>query len=149
VAAADLQHPHVLGRGGSHAPASREHRPADAEEFAKAAARDPRELILREAVDPERGCLVADYGGTEVDAALLQAITLRLLPADDPRIGATVDAVREELEHHGWLRRYRRTTGSAQPSVAFMLCTFWLVEALAKARARDEARAVILDRLRR
>ena len=126
---------------------ARQHRPADAEEFAMAAAAIRGELLLH-AVDPERGCLVADYGGTEVDAALLQAVTLGLLPDDDPRLGATIQAVREDLEHHGWLRRYRTNDGFGAPSVAFMLCTFWQVEALARLGRATEARE-ILDRVRR
>ncbi len=122
------------------------HRPADADEFAAAAARI-REEILTRGVDASRGCLVADYGGTEVDAALLQAVTLRLLPPDDARTHATVDAVRADLEHDGWLRRYRTNDGFGVPTVAFTLCTFWLVDALARIGREDEARAV-MERVR-
>ena len=118
------------------------HRPLDVEEFAGAAARI-REEILRNAVDPVRNSLVADYGGTEVDAALLQAITLRLLPSDDPRMPATVEAVRADLDHQGWLKRYRTNDGLGIPAVAFTLCTFWLIEALARLGRTDEARALL------
>ena len=122
------------------------HRPADAAEFATAATRI-RDELLREAIDPKRGCLVGDYGGTEVDAALLQAITLQLLPPDDPRMHATVDAIQTDLLHHGWLRRYRVDDGFGAPSVAFTICTFWLVEAFTRLGRDHEARA-LLDRLR-
>jgi GH15 family glucan-1,4-alpha-glucosidase len=125
---------------------AKRHRPADVDEFGAAATRI-REELLRNAVHPGRHCLVADYGGTEVDAALLQAVTLRLLPADDVRLHATVDAVREDLEHHGWLKRYRTNDGFGVPGVAFMLCTFWLVEALARLDRTPEARA-LLDHVR-
>jgi GH15 family glucan-1,4-alpha-glucosidase len=118
------------------------HRPADAQEFHDAAERIRGE-VLREAVDPTRGCLVADYGGTEVDAALLQAVTLRLLPSSDGRMQATVDAVIADLAHHGWLKRYRTNDGFGVPAVAFMLCTFWLVEALATVGRNDEASALM------
>ncbi|MBK7536207.1 MAG: glycoside hydrolase family 15 protein [Myxococcales bacterium] len=122
------------------------HRPADTEEFAAAAGRI-RDEILRRAVDPSRGCLVADYGGGEVDAALLQAVTLRLLPFDDQRLHATVDAVRLDLTHDGWLKRYRTNDGFGVPAVAFMLCTFWQVEALARLGRVEEARA-LMERVR-
>lgn len=122
------------------------HRPSDAAEFAAAAARI-RDEILRSAVDPARGCLVADYGGTEVDAALLQAVTLRLLPLDDTRLHATVDAVSADLTHNGWLRRYRTNDGFGVPAVAFMLCTFWQIEALSRLGRLPEARA-LMERLR-
>jgi GH15 family glucan-1,4-alpha-glucosidase len=118
------------------------HRPGDAAEFVRAA-EGIRDEILREAVHPERGCLVADYGGRELDAALLQAITLHLLPADDRRSHATVDAIRNELSHHGWLKRYPTNDGFGVPEVAFTLCTFWLAEALARLGRTDEARALM------
>ncbi|MBI5516549.1 MAG: glycoside hydrolase family 15 protein [Deltaproteobacteria bacterium] len=118
------------------------HRPGDAAEFALAARRI-REEILARATDPSRGCLVADYGGTEVDAALLQAVTLRFLSPEDPQALATVRAVRADLERDGWLRRYRTNDGFGVPSVAFSLCTFWLVEALPRLGLEQEARAVM------
>lgn len=121
---------------------ARRHRPRDADTLARAAD-DIRAMILREAVHPERGCLVADHGGTEVDAALLQAVTLRLLDPSDPRMHATIDAVRADLEVGGWLRRYRTNDGFGVPKVAFTLCTFWLVEALATVGRTVEARAVL------
>lgn len=123
------------------------HRPAEAEEFRLAAERI-RADVLREAVDPERGCLVADYGGKEVDAALLQAITLHLLPPDDARLHATVDVIGAELEHLGWLKRYRINDGFGVPAVAFMLCTFWQIEALARIGRASEAQT-IMERVRR
>ena len=118
------------------------HRPADAEEFVHAASRI-REEILSRGVDQKRNTLVADYGGTEVDAALLQAVTLRLLNPSDARMRGTVDAVQADLALGGWLRRYRINDGFGEPSVAFTLCTFWLVEALATIGRLDEARALL------
>jgi len=125
---------------------ARQHRPADAPEFATAAQRIRDEIASR-GVDPARGCLVADYEGKELDAALLQAVPLRLWPPDDACLHATVDAVRADLEHHGWLRRYRTNDDFGVPAVAFMLCTFWQVEALARLGRPAEARAV-MERLR-
>ncbi|MBL0218792.1 MAG: glycoside hydrolase family 15 protein [Myxococcales bacterium] len=125
---------------------ARRHRPHHADELAASAARISTEL-LREAIDPARGCLTAGYGGTEVDAALLQAVTLHLLPPEDPRMQATVKAVQADLEHGGWLRRYRTTDDFGVPSVAFALCTFWLVEALARLGQIEEAR-IVMERVR-
>ncbi|MBI4816779.1 MAG: glycoside hydrolase family 15 protein [Deltaproteobacteria bacterium] len=118
------------------------HLPALESEFALASERIRDELLTR-AIDPERGCLVADYGGKEVDAALLQAVTLGLLPKSDPRLRATIDAIRKDLDHNGWLRRYRANDGFGTPEVAFMLCSFWEVEALAKVGRADEAKAIL------
>lgn len=118
------------------------HRTGDAEEFLAAAGAIKGEILSR-AMDPERGCLVADYGGKEVDAALLQAVTLRFLPPGDSRLHATVDAVTRDLTHGGWLRRYRTNDGLGVPDVAFMLCTFWQIEALVQLGRVDEAREVM------
>jgi len=122
------------------------HRPEDVQEFSTAAARIRAEILSR-AVAPERACLVADYGGTEVDAALLQCVTLQLLPSDDPRMSATVAAIRSDLERGGWLRRYRTDDGFGVPEVAFTLCNFWLVEALVRLGQTEEAR-LVLERVR-
>ncbi|MCC7071551.1 MAG: glycoside hydrolase family 15 protein [Deltaproteobacteria bacterium] len=119
-----------------------QHRPEAAAGYAAEAARLRSEILSR-AVHPERGCLVADYGGTEVDAALLQAITLNFLAPGDPAAANTVQAVRADLEAHGWLKRYRTNDGLGVPSVAFTLCTFWLVEALARLDRFEEARTIL------
>jgi GH15 family glucan-1,4-alpha-glucosidase len=116
--------------------------PNDADEFQEGAERI-RGILLHQGVDPKRNCLVADFGGTEVDASLLQAVMLRLLDPHDPRLHATVDAVRADLDMDGWLRRYRIADGFGVPKVAFTLCTFWLVEALAMLGRLDEARAIM------
>jgi len=125
---------------------ARRHRPAQAEEFVSAAHRIRNEL-LRTAVSTSRGCLVADNGGRELDAALLQAVTLRLLPQDDPCLHATVDAIRADLDSGGWLRRYRTDERFGVPVVSFVACSFWLVEALATLGRVEEARA-LMERLR-
>ncbi len=121
---------------------ARVHRPGDVDEFVNAAARIRAE-ILSQAVDPTRGCLVADYGGKEVDAALLQAITLQLLPPTDDRLHRTVDAIQDDLQVGGWLKRYRVDDGFGVPDVAFTLCTFWLSEALARIGRTAESRALL------
>jgi len=58
----------------------------------------------------------------------------------------TIEAVVGDLQHDGWLRRYRTNDGFGVPAVAFTLCTFWLVEALATVGRVDEARA-LMDRI--
>ncbi|MBX7096301.1 MAG: hypothetical protein K1X89_01195 [Myxococcaceae bacterium] len=118
------------------------HRPSVAAEFTAAAAKIRGEILSR-ATSPTHGGLVADYGGVEVDAALLQAVTLRFFGPGDPRALVTIDAVRRDLEHHGWLKRYRSDDGFGPPKVAFTLCTFWLVEALARVGREEEARKLL------
>jgi GH15 family glucan-1,4-alpha-glucosidase len=72
--------------------------------------------------------------------------TLRLLPAEDPRLRATIDVLWKRLSQDGWLFRYRLDDGFGRPTVAFIICTFWLVEALAAVGRLEESRAV-MDRV--
>jgi GH15 family glucan-1,4-alpha-glucosidase len=106
-----------------------------------------REEILARAWNQGLGTLTATYGGDDLDAALLQLAVLRLLPPDDRRVNATIDAVQRELGSDGWLFRYRTDDGLGKPTVAFTLCTFWLVEALASVGRLAEAKEVFAHAL--
>jgi GH15 family glucan-1,4-alpha-glucosidase len=118
------------------------HKPASAVEFRQAASHI-REEILARAWNPEKNALVSTYGGQDLDAAMLQAATLRLLPNGEPRLAATVDAIQKSLGKDGWLFRYNNEDGFGRPEVAFVICTFWLVEALAHLGRTAEARALL------
>lgn len=118
------------------------HEPGAAADLHAHAERIRSEILLM-GVDAGRGALVATYGGKDVDAALLQAISLRLLPGSDKRAHATIDAIRRDLEHDGWLRRYAIRDDFGVPEVAFVICTFWLIEALAVTGRLEEARALM------
>jgi GH15 family glucan-1,4-alpha-glucosidase len=114
-------------------------RPEAAPALLEAAARLRKE-IMEGAVDPERGSLVADFGGRDLDAALLQAVTLRFFAPGDPLARGTVEAIRRELDLGGFLRRYKREDDFGVPKVAFTLCTYWLAEALVRVGERAAAR---------
>ncbi len=115
------------------------HRPEDAPAFA-ARAEHLRDEIVRQAWSPAVGAIAATYGGNDLDASLLQMAALRFLSPHDPRLVATVEAIASGLDLGGWLRRYADDDGLGRPEVAFVLCTFWLVEALAVLGRADEAR---------
>lgn len=116
--------------------------PGEADTLAAAAARIRDEISTR-AWSPTRGAYAGTYGGDGLDASLLQMAPLRVFPRNDPRLSATVDAIRAGLTHDGWLMRYREDDGFGAPRVAFVLCTFWLIEALAELGRVDEARALM------
>jgi GH15 family glucan-1,4-alpha-glucosidase len=118
------------------------HAPRLEEEFRSAAARI-REELGRRAWSDELGAFVGSYGGRDLDASLLQMATLRFLPRDDAHLLSTVDTIRQVLSQDGWLFRYRLDDGFGRPSVAFVICTFWLVEALAVLGRKDEAAAAM------
>jgi GH15 family glucan-1,4-alpha-glucosidase len=81
----------------------------------------------------ERGVFVQRYGSTSLDASLLLMPLLRFLPADDPRIRATVLAIADELTEEGLVLRYRveeTDDGLSGEEGSFTICSFWLVSAL-------------------
>ncbi|MFH8898685.1 glycoside hydrolase family 15 protein [Streptomyces coeruleorubidus] len=97
--------------------------------------------------DPERNTFTQSYGSRELDAALLLIPRVGFLPPDDPRVIGTIDAVREELDHGGLLRRYS-TADSDQAEIdglpgsegTFLVCSFWLADALHMTGRTKEAR---------
>jgi len=118
------------------------HRPACATEF-RAAAEHIREQIIAQAWHAQSGGFASTYGGLDMDAALLQMPVLRFLPSGDPRMGSSVDAIERALSLDGWMFRYRNDDGLGKPEVAFVICSFWLVEALAATGRLEAARALM------
>ncbi|MDH2442423.1 glycoside hydrolase family 15 protein [Amnibacterium sp. CER49] len=102
--------------------------------------------ILERGWNPRVGAFTQSFGSDELDAAVLLVALVGFLPADDPRIVATVDAVRRALsDERGLVLRYRGDDGLEGAEGSFLLCTFWLAEALARTGRPAEA-AEVLDR---
>jgi GH15 family glucan-1,4-alpha-glucosidase len=90
--------------------------------------------------DAERGRYRRAAGLPDLDASLLTTAFCGYTDADDPRFAATVDAIRSELAAGGpLLYRYRGDDGLEGSEGAFVTCSFWLVEALARGGRVDEA----------
>jgi GH15 family glucan-1,4-alpha-glucosidase len=109
----------------------------------QAAADDIVADVLAHGVD-RRGVFRQHYDTDALDASCLLMPLVRFLPADDPRIVATVKAIADELTVDGLVLRYRTEEtddGLTGEEGAFAICSFWLVSALAevgeKARARE------------
>jgi len=104
------------------------------------------ETVIREAWSNEAGAFTQYIGSTALDAANLMMAIVGFLPATDPRMLATIDAIEERLtDDRGLVYRYRNEAaidGLAGDEGTFLLCTFWLAEALALADQVDRARAV-------
>jgi GH15 family glucan-1,4-alpha-glucosidase len=106
------------------------------------AARDEvREAIEREGYDEARGTFVQAFGMPDLDAAVLRLPAVGFLPHDDPRMVSTTDVVMEGLESGGLLRRYSSDDGLPGREGAFLACTFWLVECLARQGRVEAARS--------
>ena len=106
------------------------------------AAEEIKQDILANGLD-ERGVFTQYYGGTALDASLLLAPLVRFLPADDPRIRATVLAIANELTEDGLVLRYRTEQtddGFTGEEGSFTICSFWLVSALCEIGEYHRAR---------
>jgi len=116
------------------------HHLPDREDGYRASAASIREDILKNAWNADLGSFVAARASRDLDASLLQMAPLHFLPPDDPHLRSTIDTIRGRLARDGWLLRYLHDDGFGAPTVAFVLCTFWLVEALVATGRGPEAR---------
>jgi alpha,alpha-trehalase len=99
--------------------------------------------ILEHGVD-KRGVLRQHYATDALDASTLLAAVFAFLPGDDERLRTTVLAIADELTESGFVLRYRTDEtddGMSGREGTFVICSFWLVSALAvigeMQRARD------------
>jgi GH15 family glucan-1,4-alpha-glucosidase len=100
------------------------------------------ETISKKAWNKKRGAFVSTFDGKAMDASLLLLAEVGFLDAADPRFAATVDAVEKDLRHGDFIFRYVEKDDFGEPENAFLVCTFWYVNALAALERRDEARAL-------
>jgi GH15 family glucan-1,4-alpha-glucosidase len=105
-----------------------------------------REAILRDGWSDAANAFTQSFGSDELDASNLMMPIVGFLPADDPKMLATIDAIEKRLtDDRGLVFRYRveeTDDGLAGDEGTFLLCTFWLAEALALAGELERARAV-------
>jgi alpha,alpha-trehalase len=92
----------------------------------------------------DRGVLRQHYETDALDASNLLAAMFGFLPGDDQRMHQSVLAIADELTEHGYVLRYRTDEtddGLSGKEGTFLICSFWLVSALAiigeQQRARD------------
>jgi GH15 family glucan-1,4-alpha-glucosidase len=101
--------------------------------------------VCRRGFDPGRNAFVQAYGETALDAAVLLVPLVGFLPADDPRVSGTVEAIERELMEGGFVLRYRTEAardGFPPGEGAFLACSFWLADVLWMQGRRDDARAL-------
>ncbi|MDX6743845.1 glycoside hydrolase family 15 protein [Actinocorallia sp. A-T 12471] len=99
--------------------------------------------VLARAWKPEVGAFTRDFDSTDLDASALTMCLTGFLPADDPRMLATIDAVADRLtDERGLVHRYLTADGLPGEEGSFLMCTFWLAHALALAGRTAEAHEV-------
>ncbi len=107
------------------------------------AARDEiRAAILERGWNERAGAFTQAFGSEDLDASSLMLATSGILPGDDPRIKATIDAIAHRLTgKRGLVYRYLAHDGFAGEEGTFLLCTFWLAQAQAVTGDVDAATA--------
>ncbi len=104
----------------------------------KKARNEIREAIEGEGYDKERGVFIQAFGNKELDAALLLLPKVEFVDYKDERMIRTTDAIREDLDDDGLLKRFRSDVEEG----AFLACSFWLSECLARQGRVEDAQEV-------
>jgi len=105
--------------------------------------------VLERGFDRRLNSFVQSYDSNRLDASLLTIPIVGFLPPEDPRIRGTLEAIRRELYHDGFVQRYSHDAdgtagvdGLPPGEGAFFLCTFWFIDNLALLGDLDEASAL-------
>ena len=135
----------VVGGGGAR-DADRRQRGLPGNVSAWGAARDAiYDQILARGLNRERGAFVQHYDADVLDASLLLMPLVKFIAPTDPRWLPTLEAISSELVSDSLVYRYdpeASPDGLRGEEGTFSMCTFWYVEALARAGRVDEARVV-------
>jgi pentatricopeptide repeat protein len=99
-----------------------------------------REKILSQAWSEKRQAYVATFGGDDLDCGVLLMGEVGLVSPTDSRWLSTVDNICANLRHGAHLFRYQHADDFGVPKTAFTVCSFWVIDALARANKIDEAR---------
>jgi GH15 family glucan-1,4-alpha-glucosidase len=109
----------------------------------RAAREEMRAAILREGWSDRAGAYSQAFGSDDLDASVLMMPVVGFVPAGDPRMQATIEAVSRRLtDERGFVFRYRSGDGLPGEEGTFAICTFWLVHCLALLGRTDDARAL-------
>lgn len=107
-----------------------------------------REQVLEQAWNPGRNSFVSTLNGDSLDASLLHMHTVGFISPHDPRFISTLHAIETTLRRGDFLLRYDEQDDFGYMENAFLVCTFWYIDALAATGRRDEARDLFQKVLR-
>jgi GH15 family glucan-1,4-alpha-glucosidase len=102
--------------------------------------------VCEHGFDEELGSFVQSYGSKELDASLLLIPLVGFLPASDPRVRGTIEAIEKSLVVDGLVLRYRTNKtgvdGLPPGEGVFLPCSFWLVDCLELIGRHEDAHAL-------
>jgi GH15 family glucan-1,4-alpha-glucosidase len=113
----------------------------------EAAARIRGELLAR-SWNPKRQAFTAALDCDELDASVLLLAELGVVEPNDPKIVSTVEVIDRELRREQHVMRYVGSDDFGLPETAFLICRFWLIDALWMIGRREEARERLSDALK-
>jgi GH15 family glucan-1,4-alpha-glucosidase len=105
------------------------------------------EALLQRVWNPKRQAFAAAEGVDDMDASVLLLPELGLIEASDPRFATTVAAIEQDLVRGRHVMRYAAEDDFGLPETEFLVCRFWLIDALAALGRREEARERYQDAL--
>jgi GH15 family glucan-1,4-alpha-glucosidase len=108
-----------------------------------------RQSVLRRAIVAGEGWVSGALDQKIVDASSLVLPEIGLMPPTDPAFLKTLEVVEQRLMRGGFLLRYDEADDFGAPDNAFLLCTFWYIDALAAVGRKDEARELFANVLAR
>jgi GH15 family glucan-1,4-alpha-glucosidase len=108
---------------------------------------DLGEALLKRVWNEKRQAFAAAEGTDDMDASVLLLPELGLLDARDPRFASTVAAIEQDLVRGRHVMRYAAEDDFGMPETEFLVCRFWLIDALAALGRREEARERYQDAL--
>ncbi len=117
----------------------------------RAIRKEIHDQVCTEGFNAKKGSFTQYYGSDALDASLLMIPLVGFLPATDPRVKGTIEAVERELVDGGFVLRYRAAEASDVDGLsgregAFLACSFWLADCLSMIDRKHDARA-LFDRL--
>lgn len=104
-------------------------------------------VILDRCWNPKRGAFTAAADTEDMDASVLLLPELGLLDSEDPRFASTVAAIEQDLVRGRHVLRYAAEDDFGMPESEFLVCRFWLIDALCLLGRGEEARARFKDAL--
>jgi GH15 family glucan-1,4-alpha-glucosidase len=99
-------------------------------------------VICQRSWNPKLKSFTATMDGDSLDASVLRLNEVGFLAADDPRFISTVHAIGRELSRGDYVFRYVEKDDFGEPQNAFLVCTFWYINALAAIGEREKAHAL-------
>ena len=104
--------------------------------------------MLEKAWNEKRGAFTVGFGSDDLDASVLLLSELGAVEASDPRFVSTVTAIERELKRDLNVMRYSSADDFGLPETAFLICRFWLIDALWAIGRKEDARDMFVDALK-